>query len=329
MTALHLKITPQGNTVFDFGSNSSTKDPCGIVDSCTTFNGPGVSGWHREILLEDFRIGYADLKFTGKPVINFTYTGKAIEMLFILKGHFSTHFSSHKVHHRFHKHAHNLFYCDSTHGTFEPEDEEAHFVSICLNPAFFEKFLPATDAFHTFRLMISNRQTGYLNTINYPISPEMYFIVQDIMRPEGEGHCRKVFLHAKVLELLFLQMEQYSKTPVHTIANLSRSDRDKIYRAKAYLTKNYGQKITLPGLAQKIGTNEFLLKNGFKTVFGTTVFGCIHHLRMTKARQLLLEQQLTVSQVSDISGYKNPQHFSTAFKKKFGVVPSKLKNRQP
>lgn len=31
--------------------------------------------------------------------------------------------------------------------------------------------------------------------------------------------------------------------------------------------------------------------------------------------------------VAEKTGYKNQQHFSTAFKKKYGIVPSKIKGR--
>jgi AraC-like DNA-binding protein len=33
---------------------------------------------------------------------------------------------------------------------------------------------------------------------------------------------------------------------------------------------------------------------------------------------------MSYGEISDKIGYKNPQHFSTAFKKKFGISPSAL-----
>lgn len=326
MDVLHIDINTRAQTAFSFGTTVTTRNPCGITTSRTVFETSPVKGWHEEMQMEDFKIIQARMKFSEKPGISFNYSGKAVEMLFILKGSFNVHFNLPETRHGLSKHTHNLLYCDNTHGIFEPAHKELHFICIRLRPEFFEKFLPAEKSFHTFRTAISNRRTGYFNNVNYPVSPQMHVLLRDILKTDREGHYLKIFLHARVLELLFLQIEQYGNTPLNTQNRLSPSDRDKIYQARDYLLKNYGQKITLNGLAKKIGTNEFLLKNGFKTVFGTTVFGCIHHLRMTRAKQLLLEQKLTVSQVSDIAGYKNPQHFSTAFKKKFGMVPSKFKN---
>ncbi len=44
---------------------------------------------------------------------------------------------------------------------------------------------------------------------------------------------------------------------------------------------------------------------------------------MEKAKNILLNNKISVSEVSEIIDYKNPQHFSSAFKKKFGISPCK------
>ncbi|MEE9362234.1 MAG: helix-turn-helix domain-containing protein [Cellulophaga sp.] len=46
---------------------------------------------------------------------------------------------------------------------------------------------------------------------------------------------------------------------------------------------------------------------------------------MEEAKKMLLEQNLSINEISDRIGYKNPQHFSTAFKRKFGMIPSRIK----
>ena len=63
----------------------------------------------------------------------------------------------------------------------------------------------------------------------------------------------------------------------------------------------------------------------FKKVHGNSIFEYIIALRMEHARQLLLEKNLMVTEVARTLGYKNPNHFSAAFKKKFGVCPTQIK----
>ncbi|WP_262491739.1 AraC family transcriptional regulator [Myroides odoratimimus] len=45
---------------------------------------------------------------------------------------------------------------------------------------------------------------------------------------------------------------------------------------------------------------------------------CTYYLRV----KLLTAQELHIAEISDLIGYKNPRHFSSAFKKKYGVSPS-------
>ena len=81
---------------------------------------------------------------------------------------------------------------------------------------------------------------------------------------------------------------------------------------------------TLNGLAKRVGTNEYTLKKGFKELFGVSVFQYWKGLRLETAKTALLEEGLSVQEVSRKIGYKNPQHFTTAFKKQFGLTPSAL-----
>src|SRR5690606_29331279 len=99
---------------------------------------------------------------------------------------------------------------------------------------FFEKFLPSDDSFNAFRKMIRNGQTGCIKSVNYPITPEMHFLLTDIIRSTEEDRFRKTFLYARILELLLLQTEQYGDPETEFLKDLSPSDRDKIYKAKAY-----------------------------------------------------------------------------------------------
>ncbi|MEH1890921.1 MAG: helix-turn-helix transcriptional regulator [Nostoc sp.] len=60
---------------------------------------------------------------------------------------------------------------------------------------------------------------------------------------------------------------------------------------------------------------------GFKQVFGTTVFGYLHHRRMELAYKLLIEGNMKVTEVAQTVGYASLPSFSNAFRKKFGVTP--------
>jgi AraC family transcriptional regulator, transcriptional activator of the genes for pyochelin and ferripyochelin receptors len=74
-------------------------------------------------------------------------------------------------------------------------------------------------------------------------------------------------------------------------------------------------------LARQVGLNDYKLKRGFRQLFGTTVFGYLHAERMEKARTLLMNRQMKVTEVSHTVGYASLPSFSLAFRKRFGVSP--------
>ena len=78
-------------------------------------------------------------------------------------------------------------------------------------------------------------------------------------------------------------------------------------------------------LVELSGLNDFKLKRGFKELFGTTVFGYLFDLRIERAQEMLREGKQSIAEISFHIGYKNPQHFTAAFKRKFGYLPSEIK----
>ncbi|MDB9384626.1 helix-turn-helix transcriptional regulator [Nodularia spumigena CS-584] len=57
--------------------------------------------------------------------------------------------------------------------------------------------------------------------------------------------------------------------------------------------------------------NERKLKQGFRQIFGTTVFGYLHDHRMEQAKQMLAEQKLSVAEVAHAVGYSHLSHFAS------------------
>ncbi len=147
--------------------------------------------------------------------------------------------------------------------------------------------------------------------------------IHNLLQAPMQGTLQKLLVEAKVLELLAMQLGQFSKPQRQD----SRKENKEIYYAvRAHLDNTFQQEHSLNGLARQFGINEFKLKKGFRETFNTTVFTYLFDRRMDHARQLLLDSQVNVSEVSRKVGYKNANHFSTAFKNKFGVSPASLKN---
>lgn len=320
-----LKINKNTNkaTEFNFGKTIIKVDNYSTIEANTAFDEDDIKGWYKEAIYNEFKIGYGELSTNKNASLTCNYYDKIIEMIFSIDGSASMKYNGSTQVHDFQKNTHTVLHCKNNYTEITFKDTYSTFVLIQLNASFFEDLIPSESTFNDFKSIISESLTGCIKNVNNTISPKMKLIIEELKTSSLEGPYRKLFIHSKVLELLLLQLDQYKTSEASS--TLSENEIIKINNAKEYLLKNYKKPITIQKLAKAVGTNEFTLKKGFKVIFGETVFSCISNLRMNKAKQLLLNNNLSISQVSEIIGYKNPQHFSTAFKKKFGYVPSKLK----
>lgn len=72
-----------------------------------------------------------------------------------------------------------------------------------------------------------------------------------------------------------------------------------------------------------MGINERKLTAGFRQLFGMSVFEHLQQHRLEQAYGLLTSGGCSVTQVALEVGY-SIAHFSTAFRRRFGIAPSEL-----
>jgi len=106
----------------------------------------------------------------------------------------------------------------------------------------------------------------------------------------------------------------------------SIADKQRLFAAREILIERFQHPPTIKELAKLILVNEYKLKKGFKELFGYTILGFIHTQRMQFAKQLLLDTNKPIKEISYEVGYGNPAYFSRVFKKEFGLPPNKTRN---
>jgi len=74
-------------------------------------------------------------------------------------------------------------------------------------------------------------------------------------------------------------------------------------------------------LAKNVGASHTRLNLDFKRIYGTTAFGYLRQIRLEKARKLLEEKGLNVSQTAYEVGYSSIPSFSKAYSDHFGITP--------
>jgi AraC-like DNA-binding protein len=75
-------------------------------------------------------------------------------------------------------------------------------------------------------------------------------------------------------------------------------------------------------LTKEVGISRAQLHRKMKEMTGISTSEFIRNIRLEQAARLLKEQKINVTQVAYTVGFSNLAHFSTIFRKHFGVSPS-------
>lgn len=217
---------------------------------------------------------------------------------------------------------HNILYTDNFNGTFEiPAFEEINYLSIILSRDYYYQLINEDWELHQkFSATIIQKKSSYLTPKYVPFSPVMQWVIHEIKNCTYKGTIKKMYLEAKIKELLILQLDTLVKKPQEKVL-VNEEDYLKLLKAKLILEANFTNAPSLPELSRAISLNEFKLKKGFKSCFETTVKGYITKLRMECAKDLFKNKASNVGEVAYKCGYKDVSHFSAAFKLFYGFTP--------
>ena len=99
---------------------------------------------------------------------------------------------------------------------------------------------------------------------------------------------------------------------------------NKIKQAKEIIISRMAEPPSLQQLADEVQMPINRLKEGFKQIYGDSVFSFLLEYKMEVARQLLASGTLNVNEVGLRLGYSTASHFIAAFKKRYGTTPKKF-----
>ncbi len=139
----------------------------------------------------------------------------------------------------------------------------------------------------------------------------------------GTGQFNRLLMESYLLELLSINIERLI-CPNEAGQKLSRVDREQMKVAREILLNRLTLPPSLFELSRILHINDCKLKRLFKQCYGTTVYGFIRDQRLEKAFSLLEQGECNVSEAAFAVGYTNASHFSKAFQKKFGFMPSAM-----
>ena len=198
---------------------------------------------------------------------------------------------------------------------------ESWVISVFISIKKFHSLFSREADFITF-LSDENRDRKYYK--NGLISPSMAIVLNQLMNYNLHPSVKALYFKGKVYELISLYFNRPSEADVEQCPFLVDEDNvAKIKRAKDIVIARMAEPPSLQELADEINLSLNKLKEGFKQIYGDSVYSFLFDYKMEVARQLLASGSHNVNEVGLRIGYSTASHFIAAFKKQYGTTPKK------
>ncbi len=153
-----------------------------------------------------------------------------------------------------------------------------------------------------------------------PFTANLSHDVSQLFEPPCSGPLGELFLEAKCTEILCVALQMLTEGAPAPRA-IARVDLERVEEARRILLERLDDPPSIAELARTLGTNPTTLKTRFRKVTGKPIFEFVQGERLSQARNLLQDTDLSVTEIAFRMGYVHPGNFATAFRRRFRVSP--------
>lgn len=127
-----------------------------------------------------------------------------------------------------------------------------------------------------------------------------------------------------LIKMLFTEIIRRSSNNISTVA-MKDKNRGGIKRAIDFLEEQYFSPLSIDRVAAVAGLSISHFSREFKIQTGKTPYSFFNDLRIRKAQAMLLDKDMTITNIAQTCGFSSPSHFSTTFRQKLGITPSEYR----
>lgn len=195
-------------------------------------------------------------------------------------------------------------------------------VSVLISIAKFHSLF-SSDADHISFLTPENSTKKYYD--NLPFTSSIAVVLSQILQAKVHDSMKSLYFKGKVYELLSLYFNKNEDPSLEQCPFLVDEENvRKIRKAKDIILERMSDPPSLENLATEIGLSLKKLKEGFKQLYGDTVFAYLLDHKMEEARRMLDSQKFNVNEVGLKLGYSTASHFIAAFKRNMEPLPRNI-----
>lgn len=142
------------------------------------------------------------------------------------------------------------------------------------------------------------------------------------------GVCRYLLKPSKMAEIheaLAFMTAQLRRREDHTVPAETEPKKDPgadnyiIRHALSVMEDHYAEKLTLQDVADRCYVSQWHLSKLLNRFEKHSFYDILNEIRIRKAKELLKNPRLKISEISELVGYADPAHFAKIFKKITGI----------
>ncbi len=103
---------------------------------------------------------------------------------------------------------------------------------------------------------------------------------------------------------------------------------DAIYKSIVYVKRNYMKKVTLEEVALNSSLSTTYFSRIFKKEMNCSFNNYLNRVRIEMSKKLLLNESISLIEVSIIVGFEDQSYYSKVFKKITGISPGKYREKR-
>ena len=171
-----------------------------------------------------------------------------------------------------------------------------------------------------------------------------YILFGQIKKDTDFSHIRDYIsglgLDEDVMEKYYMEISSFDEDVIKSISNiaeimlrhillenmLSPNYDESMQRAVNYINENLSSELSVQIISRNANISKSAMYRRFENCFNCTVSEYINEKRVDKAVNLLMSTDMSIEEISCLTGFSSASYFSKIFKKKKGVSPFKYKN---
>jgi AraC-like DNA-binding protein len=160
------------------------------------------------------------------------------------------------------------------------------------------------------------------------ISEEEDKLLKEIFETDLAEEFGRLVLYNRILLLVEKILNRFLLTelPASKTKKLRRKDMEGLKEVEFILSKKELEKFpTIKELSRVALMSSSKLKNRFKEVYGMKLYEFYNYNRLLKAKRWIESGETNIKEAAHRIGFSNLSNFSKAFKKEFGLLPSRIK----